>query len=38
MMSTEAVELLRKRGYRATKIGDGVAEWGASGLPLERAA
>ena len=38
MMSAEAVELLRKRGYRATKIGDGVAEWSASGLPLERAA
>ena len=38
MMSAEAVGLLRARGFRARKIGDGVAEWAASGLPLERAA
>lgn len=34
MMSAEAVELLKKRGYRAQKIADGTAEWQAAGLPL----
>jgi rhodanese-related sulfurtransferase len=35
LMSGEAVALLRKRGYKARKIGDGVAEWSAAGLPVE---
>ena len=35
LMSGEAVALLRKRGYRARKISDGVAEWAAARLPLE---
>ncbi len=35
LMSAEAVALLKKRGYRARKIGDGVAEWAAAGLPIE---
>lgn len=35
LFATEAVALLRKRGFRANKISDGVAEWSASGLPLE---
>jgi len=35
LMSNEAVELLRERGYQARKIGDGVAEWSAAGLPVE---
>lgn len=35
LFSSEAVDLLRKHGYRAEKIGDGVAEWAAAGLPLE---
>jgi len=35
LMSNEAVALLKKRGYRARKIGDGVAEWAAAGLPVE---
>lgn len=34
MMSAEAVELLKKHGYRAQKIADGTAEWQAAGLPL----
>lgn len=34
MMSAEAVELLKKHGYRAQKITDGTAEWLAAGLPL----
>lgn len=35
LFSSEAVEFLRKQGYQAEKIGDGVAEWAASGLPIE---
>lgn len=35
LMSGEAVALLRKRGYRARKISDGVAEWAAASLPVE---
>lgn len=36
MMAKDAVRLLRKQGYRAFKLADGVAEWRARGLPLER--
>jgi len=35
LMSSEAVALLKKRGYRAKKISDGVAEWAAAGLAVE---
>ena len=35
LMSDEAVELLGKRGFRVTKLPDGVSEWLAAGLPLE---
>lgn len=35
LMSDEAVQLLRKRGYTAHKISDGVTEWAAGGLPIE---
>ena len=35
LMSNEAVALLKKRGFKARKIGDGVAEWAAAGLPVE---
>jgi rhodanese-related sulfurtransferase/DNA-binding transcriptional ArsR family regulator len=35
LMSDEAVQLLRQRGYVAHKISDGVTEWLASGLPIE---
>jgi rhodanese-related sulfurtransferase/DNA-binding MarR family transcriptional regulator len=37
MFSDEALKLLRAKGYKATKILDGVSEWHAAGLPLERA-
>jgi rhodanese-related sulfurtransferase/DNA-binding transcriptional ArsR family regulator len=37
MMSDEAVKLLRARGYRARKAFDGVSDWQAAGLRLERA-
>ena len=35
LMSDEAVQLLRQRGFSAHKITDGVTEWLASGLPIE---
>lgn len=35
LLSQEAVQLLRKRGFHAGKILDGVAEWAAAGLPLQ---
>ena len=35
LMAKDAVELLRKKGYRAMHLTDGVAEWRALGLPIE---
>ncbi len=35
VMAKEAVTLLNREGYRATRIEDGVAEWRAQGLPVE---
>ncbi|CAN7736855.1 MULTISPECIES: ArsR/SmtB family transcription factor [unclassified Variovorax] len=35
LMAKDAVELLRKKGYRAMHLSDGVAEWRAHGLPIE---
>lgn len=35
VMARTAVELLRKKGYRAFHLTDGVAEWRARGLPIE---
>jgi len=32
----EAVALLRRKGYRASRFEDGVAEWRAAGLPIEQ--
>lgn len=37
LMSDEAVKLLTRRGFRVSKLGDGVSEWLAAGLPLETA-
>lgn len=34
LMARDAVELLRKRGYQAFHLADGVAEWRARGLPV----
>ena len=34
LMAVEAVELLRKAGYQAMRLEDGVAEWRAQGLPV----
>lgn len=36
VMARDAVALLQKRGYRAFKLDDGVAEWRARGLPVEQ--
>ncbi len=36
LMSDEAVKLLQAQGYRARKIFDGVSEWRAAGLPIEK--
>lgn len=33
MMAKDAVALLRRRGYRATRLEAGVSEWRAAGLP-----
>jgi rhodanese-related sulfurtransferase len=35
LMARDAVALLRKRGFRAVHLADGVAEWRARGLPIE---
>jgi ArsR family transcriptional regulator len=35
VMAFEAVALLRKRGFRARRLEDGLPEWRAAGLPLE---
>lgn len=35
LMSNEAVKVLTRRGFTASKLADGVAEWHAAGLPLE---
>jgi rhodanese-related sulfurtransferase/predicted transcriptional regulator len=34
LMAVEAVELLRKEGFQAMRLEDGVAEWRAQGLPV----
>lgn len=36
VLALEAVELLRAEGYRAVRLEDGVADWRAAGLPIER--
>ena len=38
MFAKDAVELLRRRGYSAYHLTDGVAEWRSRGLPLVRGA
>jgi ArsR family transcriptional regulator len=36
VFSYEAVSLLRKRGFRIRRLEDGLPEWQAAGLPVER--
>lgn len=38
LMAKEAVALLNKKGFKAARLEQGVAEWRASGLPLARGA
>jgi rhodanese-related sulfurtransferase/DNA-binding MarR family transcriptional regulator len=38
LMAKEAVALLDKKGFKAARLEQGVAEWRASGLPLARGA
>ena len=38
MLSDEALQLLHAKGYKARKTLDGVSEWEAAGLPVERPA
>ncbi len=35
VLALEAVELLRSKGFRATRMADGVPDWKARGLPVE---
>jgi rhodanese-related sulfurtransferase/DNA-binding transcriptional ArsR family regulator len=37
LLSDEALKLLAGKGYRVRKLRDGVAEWQAAGMPIERA-
>ena len=36
VFSDEAVELLRSRGYRARRLAEGLPDWRAAGMPVER--
>jgi ArsR family transcriptional regulator len=36
VMAIRAVELLRKKGYHATHLEEGIPEWRALGLPIEK--
>ena len=38
VFAVEAVKLLRARGFKATRMEDGVPDWRARGLPIERPA
>jgi len=38
LLSEQALQLLARRGFRVRKLRDGVSEWQAAGLPVERAA
>ena len=34
LMASEAIRFLQKKGYKAIRLGEGVVEWEAAGLPL----
>jgi len=38
LMASDAVALLRQKGFRAGRLEDGVAEWRSAGLPIESGA
>jgi hypothetical protein len=35
VLAVEAVSLLRKKGFKATRLGDGILDWAAMGHRLE---
>lgn len=35
VLAVEAVKLLRRKGFAAARLGDGILDWAALGLPLE---
>ena len=35
VLAVEAVKLLRRKGFKALRLGDGILDWAALGLPLE---
>jgi rhodanese-related sulfurtransferase/DNA-binding transcriptional ArsR family regulator len=35
VLAVEAVKLLRRKGFKALRLGDGILDWSALGLPLE---
>jgi hypothetical protein len=37
MLAFDAVDKLRRKGYRARRLEDGFPEWQASRLPVDRA-
>ena len=36
LLSKDAVDVLARRGFKATRITEGVSEWVAHGVPIER--
>jgi len=36
LLARSAVDLLRRKGYEASHLSDGIAEWRAAGLPVEQ--
>ncbi|RQW00800.1 ArsR family transcriptional regulator [bacterium] len=34
LMASEAIKLLQSKGYKAIRLGEGIVEWQAAGLPL----
>jgi ArsR family transcriptional regulator len=35
VLSLQAVEFLRRRGFKAVRLDDGVLEWRAAGMPID---
>ena len=36
LMAVEAVQLLKRQGFKAVRLDDGVSEWRSAGLPVQR--
>jgi rhodanese-related sulfurtransferase len=35
VLAVEAVKLLRRKGFKAVRLDDGILDWAALGLPVE---